>query len=149
MPGRGGEEWERFVSLEGMTRNLDTRKLALNRDSMFIFPVTCSQGTFYSGERDQCIPCSPGTYQDSEGQLSCEPCPSNDGQGVAGAQNVSECGGKFDWIVKVAVRSQKSRLDRGEEESCEAAQYWWLSDLRKAFAWMSQPRNPCVSVQEI
>uniref|UniRef100_A0A8C3MS22 Uncharacterized protein n=1 Tax=Geospiza parvula TaxID=87175 RepID=A0A8C3MS22_GEOPR len=56
--------------------------------------VTCSTGTFYSGEHKQCIPCSPGTYQDTEGQLTCEPCPSNDGQGVAGARNISECGGQ-------------------------------------------------------
>uniref|UniRef100_A0A803YRX3 Signal peptide, CUB domain and EGF like domain containing 1 n=1 Tax=Meleagris gallopavo TaxID=9103 RepID=A0A803YRX3_MELGA len=56
--------------------------------------VTCSTGTFYSGEHNQCVPCSPGTYQDTEGQLTCEPCPSNDGQGVAGARNVSECGGQ-------------------------------------------------------
>ncbi|XP_043394026.1 signal peptide, CUB and EGF-like domain-containing protein 1 isoform X8 [Chelonia mydas] len=56
--------------------------------------VTCSMGTYYSGEHNQCLPCSPGTYQDTEGQLSCEPCPSNDGQGIAGARNVSECGGQ-------------------------------------------------------
>uniref|UniRef100_A0A663MAU5 Signal peptide, CUB domain and EGF like domain containing 1 n=1 Tax=Athene cunicularia TaxID=194338 RepID=A0A663MAU5_ATHCN len=56
--------------------------------------VTCSTGTFFSGEHNQCVPCSPGTYQDTEGQLTCEPCPSNDGQGVAGARNVSECGGQ-------------------------------------------------------
>ncbi|XP_054255385.1 signal peptide, CUB and EGF-like domain-containing protein 1 isoform X3 [Indicator indicator] len=56
--------------------------------------VTCSTGTFYSGEQNQCVPCSPGTYQDTEGQLTCEPCPSNDGQGVAGARNMSECGGQ-------------------------------------------------------
>ncbi|XP_006127781.2 signal peptide, CUB and EGF-like domain-containing protein 1 isoform X9 [Pelodiscus sinensis] len=56
--------------------------------------ITCSMGTYYSGEHNQCIPCSPGTYQDTEGQLTCEPCPSNDGQGIAGARNVSECGGQ-------------------------------------------------------
>uniref|UniRef100_H3B9U3 Signal peptide, CUB domain, EGF-like 1 n=1 Tax=Latimeria chalumnae TaxID=7897 RepID=H3B9U3_LATCH len=51
-------------------------------------------GTYYSGEQDQCIPCSPGTYQDTKGQLSCEPCPNNDGQGSLGARNVSECAGQ-------------------------------------------------------
>ncbi|KAL7982739.1 hypothetical protein Chor_010337 [Crotalus horridus] len=53
--------------------------------------VTCSVGTYYSGEHNQCIPCSPGTYQDTEGQLSCEPCPGNDGQGIADQQ----CGGEL------------------------------------------------------
>ncbi|XP_040201759.1 signal peptide, CUB and EGF-like domain-containing protein 1 isoform X1 [Rana temporaria] len=56
--------------------------------------VTCGVGTYYSGESNQCVPCLPGTYQDMEGQLSCEPCPSNDGLGIVGARNVSECGGQ-------------------------------------------------------
>ncbi|MBN3312322.1 SCUB1 protein, partial [Atractosteus spatula] len=56
--------------------------------------VSCSVGTFYSGEQHQCVQCPPGTYQDTEGQLSCEPCPSNEGLGIAGARNVSECGGQ-------------------------------------------------------
>uniref|UniRef100_A0A8C1EN68 Signal peptide, CUB domain, EGF-like 1 n=1 Tax=Cyprinus carpio carpio TaxID=630221 RepID=A0A8C1EN68_CYPCA len=55
--------------------------------------VSCGVGTFYSGEQEQCVICPPGTYQDREGQLSCEPCPSTEGQGIAGAKNVSECGG--------------------------------------------------------
>ncbi|KAB1270006.1 signal peptide protein; CUB and EGF-like domain-containing protein 1 [Camelus dromedarius] len=57
--------------------------------------VACSPGTFFSGEPGQCVPCTPGTYQDGDGQLSCTPCPSNDGLGLAGARNVSECGGEY------------------------------------------------------
>ncbi|XP_061570846.1 signal peptide, CUB and EGF-like domain-containing protein 1 isoform X1 [Cololabis saira] len=56
--------------------------------------VSCGVGTFYSGEQAQCVPCLPGTYQDMVGQLSCEPCPSTEGQGIAGAKNVSQCGGQ-------------------------------------------------------
>ncbi|XP_067437163.1 signal peptide, CUB and EGF-like domain-containing protein 1 isoform X3 [Thunnus thynnus] len=56
--------------------------------------VSCSVGTFYSGEQEQCVQCPPGTYQDMVGQLSCEPCPSTEGQGIAGAKNVSQCGGQ-------------------------------------------------------
>lgn len=55
--------------------------------------VSCGVGTFYSGEQEQCVQCPPGTYQDTVGQLSCEPCPSTEGQGIAGAKNVSQCGG--------------------------------------------------------
>lgn len=55
--------------------------------------VSCGVGTFYSGEQEQCVQCPPGTYQDTAGQLSCEPCPSIEGQGIAGAKNVSQCGG--------------------------------------------------------
>lgn len=56
--------------------------------------VACEPGTYFSGESGQCVPCTPGTYQDEDGQLSCTPCPSSDGLGLAGARNVSECGGK-------------------------------------------------------
>uniref|UniRef100_A0A8C9Y443 Signal peptide, CUB and EGF-like domain-containing protein 1 n=1 Tax=Sander lucioperca TaxID=283035 RepID=A0A8C9Y443_SANLU len=56
--------------------------------------VSCGVGTFYSGEQEQCVQCPPGTYQDTVGQLSCEPCPSTEGQGIAGAKNVSQCGGQ-------------------------------------------------------
>ncbi|XP_010788447.1 signal peptide, CUB and EGF-like domain-containing protein 1, partial [Notothenia coriiceps] len=56
--------------------------------------VSCGLGTFYSGEQEQCLQCLPGTYQDTLGQLSCEPCPGIEGQGIAGAKNVSQCGGQ-------------------------------------------------------
>ncbi|XP_075867325.1 signal peptide, CUB and EGF-like domain-containing protein 1 isoform X1 [Nelusetta ayraudi] len=56
--------------------------------------VSCAEGTFYSGEQEQCVQCPSGTYQDVVGQLSCEPCPSTEAQGVAGAKNVSQCGGQ-------------------------------------------------------
>nr|XP_014338742.1 PREDICTED: signal peptide, CUB and EGF-like domain-containing protein 1 [Bos mutus] len=56
--------------------------------------VACGPGTYFSGEPGQCVPCPPGTYQDRVGQLSCTPCPSSDGLGLAGARNVSECGGQ-------------------------------------------------------
>uniref|UniRef100_A0A8C2W478 Signal peptide, CUB and EGF-like domain-containing protein 1 n=1 Tax=Chinchilla lanigera TaxID=34839 RepID=A0A8C2W478_CHILA len=56
--------------------------------------VACGPGTYFSGEQGQCVPCASGTYQDLEGQLSCTPCPSSDGLGLAGARNVSQCGGQ-------------------------------------------------------
>ncbi|KAM8973067.1 signal peptide, CUB and EGF-like domain-containing protein 1 isoform 1-T1 [Pelodytes ibericus] len=56
--------------------------------------VPCPSGTYFSADHGQCVSCSPGTYQDKEGQLTCEPCPSNDGVSSSGAQNMSECGGK-------------------------------------------------------
>ncbi|XP_021072021.1 signal peptide, CUB and EGF-like domain-containing protein 1 isoform X2 [Mus pahari] len=56
--------------------------------------VPCAPGTYFSGEPGQCVPCVSGTYQDMEGQLSCTPCPSSEGLGLAGARNVSECGGQ-------------------------------------------------------
>ncbi|CAH6791281.1 Scube1 [Phodopus roborovskii] len=56
--------------------------------------VSCAPGTYFNGELGQCVPCVSGTYQDMEGQLSCTPCPSSEGLGLAGARNVSECGGQ-------------------------------------------------------
>lgn len=41
--------------------------------------------------------CPAGTYQDEEGQMSCEVCPRPEGREVSkvvGARNISECGGK-------------------------------------------------------
>uniref|UniRef100_A0A8C3X2N9 Signal peptide, CUB and EGF-like domain-containing protein 1 n=1 Tax=Catagonus wagneri TaxID=51154 RepID=A0A8C3X2N9_9CETA len=56
--------------------------------------VACGPGTYFSGEPGQCVPCAPGTYQDRDSQLSCTRCPSSDGLGLAGARNISECGGQ-------------------------------------------------------
>uniref|UniRef100_A0A7M4E046 Signal peptide, CUB domain and EGF like domain containing 2 n=1 Tax=Crocodylus porosus TaxID=8502 RepID=A0A7M4E046_CROPO len=57
--------------------------------------VSCSVGRYYDGEQDLCVLCPNGTYQDEEGQITCEPCPSphNPGnQNLAGACSISECG---------------------------------------------------------
>ncbi|KAF2985580.1 hypothetical protein EK904_004452 [Melospiza melodia maxima] len=98
--------------------------------------VTCSTGTFYSGEHKQCVPCSPGTYQDTEGQLTCEPCPSNDGQGVAGARNVSECGGKLNLIIKAlddgiccSSVSYGMEMSKPSKALCASPQVWKCLDL--------------------
>ncbi|XP_036281394.1 signal peptide, CUB and EGF-like domain-containing protein 1 isoform X3 [Pipistrellus kuhlii] len=56
--------------------------------------MACEPGTHFRGVSGRCVPCAPGTFQDGEGQLSCTPCPSSDGLGLAGARNVSECGGQ-------------------------------------------------------
>ncbi|XP_066475371.1 signal peptide, CUB and EGF-like domain-containing protein 2 [Tiliqua scincoides] len=57
--------------------------------------ASCSVGTYYDGEQEGCILCPNGTYQDTEGQITCEPCPSPQNPGnqkTAGARNVAECG---------------------------------------------------------
>ncbi|XP_019742208.1 signal peptide, CUB and EGF-like domain-containing protein 2 isoform X4 [Hippocampus comes] len=59
--------------------------------------VSCSVGTYYDGDQGRCVTCPAGTYQDEEGQMSCEVCPTPEGKDVAkvaGARNVSECGGQ-------------------------------------------------------
>uniref|UniRef100_A0A8D2KZE9 Signal peptide, CUB and EGF-like domain-containing protein 3 n=1 Tax=Varanus komodoensis TaxID=61221 RepID=A0A8D2KZE9_VARKO len=56
--------------------------------------VSCLQGTYYHGQMEQCIPCPPGTYQEKEGQLSCDLCPGSDAYGPAGATNISACAGQ-------------------------------------------------------
>ncbi|NWJ11706.1 SCUB3 protein, partial [Crypturellus undulatus] len=56
--------------------------------------VSCSQGTYYHGQTEQCVPCPPGTYQEKEGQLSCDLCPRGDTFGPAGATNVTGCTGQ-------------------------------------------------------
>lgn len=55
--------------------------------------VSCLQGTYYHGQLEQCVPCPPGTYQEKEGQLSCDLCPGSDAYGPAGATNITTCAG--------------------------------------------------------
>ena len=58
------------------------------------FAVACSLGTWYNLATGTCEFCPAGTYQDTEGQLSCEPCPHKlYGVGTQGAKNITECGG--------------------------------------------------------
>ncbi|XP_063800139.1 signal peptide, CUB and EGF-like domain-containing protein 2 isoform X3 [Pseudophryne corroboree] len=58
--------------------------------------VSCHAGTYYDGEKEQCVLCPNGTYQNEEGQIICEICPDSetrDNQKLAGARDISECGG--------------------------------------------------------
>ncbi|XP_009955299.1 PREDICTED: signal peptide, CUB and EGF-like domain-containing protein 3, partial [Leptosomus discolor] len=55
---------------------------------------SCSQGTYYHGQTEQCVPCPPGTYQEKEGQLSCDLCPRGDAFGPVGATNITGCTGQ-------------------------------------------------------
>lgn len=63
--------------------------------------VSCGVGTHYDGDQGRCVLCPVGTYQDEEGQMSCELCPGPEGREVSkvvGARNMSECGGKSGYI---------------------------------------------------
>ncbi|XP_059564824.1 signal peptide, CUB and EGF-like domain-containing protein 2 isoform X4 [Myotis daubentonii] len=58
--------------------------------------VSCRAGTYYDGSQERCILCPNGTFQNEEGQVTCEPCPRPDNPGTLktpDAWNVSECGG--------------------------------------------------------
>uniref|UniRef100_U3IEN7 Signal peptide, CUB domain and EGF like domain containing 3 n=1 Tax=Anas platyrhynchos platyrhynchos TaxID=8840 RepID=U3IEN7_ANAPP len=46
---------------------------------------------------EQCVPCPSGTYQEKEGQLSCDLCPRSDAFGPVGATNITGCTGKGAW----------------------------------------------------
>ncbi|XP_033063522.1 signal peptide, CUB and EGF-like domain-containing protein 2 isoform X6 [Trachypithecus francoisi] len=58
--------------------------------------VSCRAGTYYDGAQERCILCPNGTFQNEEGQITCEPCP-RPGNSWAlktpEAWNMSECGG--------------------------------------------------------
>ncbi|XP_040844890.1 signal peptide, CUB and EGF-like domain-containing protein 2 isoform X1 [Ochotona curzoniae] len=58
--------------------------------------VSCRAGTYYDGAQERCILCPNGTFQNEEGQITCEPCPRPENLGALktpAAWNVSECGG--------------------------------------------------------
>ncbi|XP_073739035.1 signal peptide, CUB and EGF-like domain-containing protein 2 isoform X2 [Callorhinus ursinus] len=57
--------------------------------------VSCRAGTYYDGAQERCILCPNGTFQNEEGQITCEPCPRPENPGALKtpeAWNVSECG---------------------------------------------------------
>ncbi|XP_016775839.3 signal peptide, CUB and EGF-like domain-containing protein 2 isoform X12 [Pan troglodytes] len=58
--------------------------------------VSCRAGTYYDGAQECCILCPNGTFQNEEGQITCEPCPRPGNSGALKtpeAWNMSECGG--------------------------------------------------------
>ncbi|XP_031243690.1 signal peptide, CUB and EGF-like domain-containing protein 2 isoform X6 [Mastomys coucha] len=58
--------------------------------------VSCRAGTYYDGSQERCILCPNGTFQNEEGQVTCEPCPRSENLGslkISEAWNVSDCGG--------------------------------------------------------
>ncbi|XP_058401937.1 signal peptide, CUB and EGF-like domain-containing protein 2 isoform X3 [Diceros bicornis minor] len=58
--------------------------------------VSCRAGTYYDGAQERCILCPNGTFQNEEGQITCEPCPRPENPGALKtpeAWNVSDCGG--------------------------------------------------------
>eukprot|EP00070_Physeter_catodon_P002479 XP_007105089.3 signal peptide, CUB and EGF-like domain-containing protein 2 isoform X1 [Physeter catodon] len=58
--------------------------------------VSCRAGTYYDGVQERCILCPNGTFQNEEGQITCEPCPRPENPGaleMPEAWNASECGG--------------------------------------------------------
>lgn len=77
--------------------------------------VSCTAGTFYDVEQGRCLLCPAGTYQDEEGQMSCELCPGPEGREVpkvVGARNMSECGGKtshFDSCLSISLDCLKEK----------------------------------------
>lgn len=66
-------------------------------DCFPLWLVSCRAGTYYDGSQERCILCPNGTFQNEEGQITCEPCPRPDNPGTlktSDTWNVSECGGK-------------------------------------------------------
>lgn len=67
---------------------------------------------------EQCIPCPPGTYQEKEGQLSCDLCPRGDAFGPVGATNITGCTGKWgmEWSSRGRSRAATSATSPHPEE---------------------------------
>ncbi|XP_060117742.1 signal peptide, CUB and EGF-like domain-containing protein 2 isoform X7 [Heteronotia binoei] len=81
-----------------LRKAIRTLRKVINKEQLHIrLAASCSVGTYYDGEQEGCILCPNGTYQDHEGQITCEPCPipQNPGsQKPAGARTIYECGGQ-------------------------------------------------------
>ncbi|XP_061296830.1 signal peptide, CUB and EGF-like domain-containing protein 2 isoform X5 [Bos javanicus] len=85
-----------------VTFKLNEGKCSLKKAELFpeglrpVLPVSCRAGTYYDGAQERCILCPNGTFQNEEGQITCEPCPRPGSPGTLKtpeAWNVSECGG--------------------------------------------------------
>ena len=67
------------------------------QDHFPLWLVSCRAGTYYDGVQERCILCPNGTFQNEEGQITCEPCPRPENPGALEtpeAWNASECGGE-------------------------------------------------------
>ena len=58
--------------------------------------VYCPIGTFFNVVNEVCEPCSHGSYQPLEGQLSCLVCPHNTSTKVTNAKRSDDCQGGND-----------------------------------------------------
>uniref|UniRef100_A0A663MFE0 Signal peptide, CUB and EGF-like domain-containing protein 3 n=1 Tax=Athene cunicularia TaxID=194338 RepID=A0A663MFE0_ATHCN len=87
--GQGGLWWDQGD--DGRTRGMPPPRIT---DVPPRLSVSCSQGTYYHGQTEQCVPCPAGTYQEKEGQLSCDLCPRGDAFGPVGATNITGCTGQ-------------------------------------------------------
>lgn len=59
------------------------------------YKVECAAGTFFNTTTDTCEMCPRGSYQTISGQISCLSCPFGQTTKSKGAQNISQCIGKF------------------------------------------------------
>ncbi|XP_071955177.1 signal peptide, CUB and EGF-like domain-containing protein 3 [Antedon mediterranea] len=93
-----------FVDFNGRQYEVNKRSLLTKETEMICTVgkvmvagkcVACSMGTYYDQVTTHCVLCPTGMYQDMEGQLNCNPCPSRSNDfGIVGARNVTECGGQ-------------------------------------------------------
>ena len=82
-------------------------------DHFPLWLVSFRAGTYYDGAQERCILCPNGTFQNEEGQITCEPCPRPGSPGTLKtpeAWNVSECGGKNSVCPFLLPQSLKSLL---------------------------------------
>lgn len=58
--------------------------------------MACAIGNYHDTITNQCLPCTKGSYQDTEGQAECKICPNMaERRGILGARNTSDCKGEI------------------------------------------------------
>lgn len=78
------------------------RMLECIKEQYHLFPVGCNKGSYL--QKDECLKCPQGTYQDQEYQINCTRCPVGTSTAENGSTSLSDCTGKFINVVQDMYR---------------------------------------------
>ena len=81
------------------------RSIYLDRPLRFVISISvlCPVGTYFNVVSLACEPCRQGTYQPSEGQLTCLMCPANTSTSGDSSKSLNDCKGMSKSTTRFAM----------------------------------------------